>query len=352
MPPDGPSGFENRPGGTLMNLRRWFGSLVVMAGLFALAANLPVFAQGEDKEKETWVWKAFDKGNKFYQTLTTKTEQTMKVMGQEVKQVQDQTFYIEWTGQEPKGDDWIVKQKIVGVKMEINIGGNQIAYNSAEPNAPKNPMTDFFEALTKAELTLTVSKKNMSVQKVEGADSLIEKLSGTNAQLLPLLKSILSENALKQMAEPTWAAFPTEPVKKGSTWERKFTLDLGGIGTYDTKYNMTVESVDKAEGKVKIDAKLDYKPPTDKRNLPFAIKSGQLASKDGTGNAVFNREKGRIDSSNIKMNIAGTLDIEIAGTTTQVTLDQTQTSTVTTSDANPVPVVAPTPPGGAKDGKK
>src|SRR5688572_1518749 len=45
---------------------------------------------------DTLEWKAFEKGKEFYQELTTKTTQTMKVMGQEVQQTQEQTFYIQW----------------------------------------------------------------------------------------------------------------------------------------------------------------------------------------------------------------------------------------------------------------
>jgi hypothetical protein len=321
-----------------MNMWRWGGSLAVVTCLFALAANLPVQAQ-DDKDKETWVWKAFDKkDNKFYQELTTETTQNMKVMGQEVKQEQKQTFYIEWTAQEPKGDEWNVTQKIIGVKMNINIGGNTIAYDSTDLAAPNNPMTDFFKALTQAELKLTIDKKTMEVKKIDGADGLIEKLGGTNAQLQPLLKSILSPEALKQMAEPTWGAFPTIPVKVGITWDRKFSLDLGGIGTYETKYTYTVESMDKAQGKVKIDAKLEYKAPTDKRGLPFTIKSAKLASTEGTGSAIFDRDLGRIKESNIKMKLEGELDIEISGMVTPVRLEQLQTSTVKTSDTNPIAV--------------
>ncbi len=323
-----------------MNMWRWFGSIVVMTGLFALVANVPALAQG-DKE-ETWVWKAFSKKDaKFYQELTTETTQNMKVMGQEVKQEQKQTFYIEWTAGEPKGDEWFVSQKIIGVKMNINIGGNTIAYDSTDAQAPANPMTDFFKALTQAELKLTINSKKMEVTKIEGADGLIEKLGGTNAQLQPLLKSILSDAALKQMAEPTWGAFPIVPVKKGSTWDKKFNLDLGGIGTYDTKYTYTVESDDKTQAKVKVDAKLEYKAPTDKRGLPFAIKSAKLASTEGTGSATFDKEKGRIESSNMKMKLEGDLDIEIAGMVTAVRLEQTQNSTVRTTDANPIAQAPP-----------
>jgi len=237
---------------------------------------------------------------------------------------------------EAKGDNYVVSQKIIGVKMTIDIGGNKIAYDSTEQNAPQNPMTDFFKALTQAELKLTINKNTMEVSDVEGADSLIEKLGGTNTQLLPLLKSILSKDALKQMAEPTWGAFPTKEVKTGGTWSKDSRLDLGGIGIYKTKYTYTLQNEDAKQATVKIDAKLSYEAPNDKKGLPFAIKSAKLDSSEGTGTATFDKVKGRIETSNIKMKLEGELDIEISNMSTKVALVQEQESSVKTMDSNPV----------------
>ena len=63
-------------------------------------------------------WK-FEKGKVFYQTLTTETTQDMKVMGMDVKQKPSQTFWLSWTPVEEKDKSWTLKQKIEGVKMEI-----------------------------------------------------------------------------------------------------------------------------------------------------------------------------------------------------------------------------------------
>src|SRR5579871_6860853 len=146
-----------------MRICRFFGTLLVLVGLAVLAGpGLSVLAQGKDGKKEAktedkketkadekkaesktsdskWEWKAFDKkvNPEYYQTLETTTNQTMKVMSMEVKQVQSQTFYIKWTPQDPdaKGN-WVVKQRIVDVKMDIDIGGNKIAYDSTAPGQP------------------------------------------------------------------------------------------------------------------------------------------------------------------------------------------------------------------------
>ena len=314
-----------------MNLGRWFGGLILMVGA-ALLAGLPALAQDDAK----WEWKAFDKGKTFFQELTTKTDQTMKVMGQEVKQTQEQTFYIKWTGLDPtKEGNYVVQQQIVGVKMKIDIGGVQINYDSADDKQATNPMTDFFKKLLEADLKLTVEKGTMKVLDISGHDELVKKLGVTNPQMEPLLKSILSPEALKQMAEPTWGAFPPAGKKKGENWSKESTLKLGPIGSYKTNYTYTLEGPDKGGEKIKVDATLTYVVPEDKAGLPFQIKAAKLSSTKGTGTAIFDQAKGRFESSTMSMKLEGTLEIEVGGMTTSVELNQDQTATVKSFDEDP-----------------
>jgi len=323
-----------------MSRALWWGCLVVVAVLGG--ANL-----AGSQEKLTW--KAFDKpGDKFYQEMTTETVQTMKVMGMEVKQTQSQTFYMEWNPEKNDKDAWIVEQKIIGVKMNINIGGNNIPYNSQDKDQPANPLTDFFAALKDAKFTLTISKKDddkefMKITKIEGRKEFIDKLVKTNMQLDALLKQILSEDALKQMADPTFAAIPAKKelrdkgVKKGDTWENVSKLDMGPIGTYTTTSKYTVKDVDKKLATLDVSTSLNYDAPTAKSGaLPFEITKGKLTGKDGKGTVVFDMEKGYIKSSTMELTLNGTLTITIAGQPTEVTLDQTQKSTLTTYDKNPL----------------
>ena len=371
-----------------MNMWRWVGSMVIVTSLFLVVTiGMPVAGQenGKKDEKkadpktdaktetkkddvkkddvkkddvkkddvkkedvkkddvkapaESVKLKAYEGKTPFYQTLETVTDQSIKVMGQEVKQKQTQTFYVKWTPVSYVGDTIVVKEEIVGIKMNIDIGGNTISYDSAD-TASKNPMTDFFNALLKSELTLTIDAKKLEVTKVEGASALIEKLSGTNVQLQPLLKSILSDEAIKQMTEPTWGAIPTKAVKVGDTWPKELVLNLGGIGTYKTKYTYTVDSDDAKEAKISIKADLTYEKPADKKSLPFKINDAKLSSTEGTGSAIFNKEKGRIESCKMEMKLEGTLNIEISGMSANVDLTQSQVSTVKTSDTDPTPAPA------------
>ena len=103
--------------------------LFAAACLLGFGLLVPAFAQEKAVKME---WK-FRKDTPFYQEMETVTTQTMKVQGQEVKQTQEQTFWLEWTGQEPsKDNNLVVKQKIVGVDMKIDIGGVNISYKSGD----------------------------------------------------------------------------------------------------------------------------------------------------------------------------------------------------------------------------
>jgi hypothetical protein len=315
--------------------RRW--PLAVLS-LVALALA-PAF--GADDKPVTLKWK-LEKDKPFYQEMTTTTKQTMKVMNSDVNQNQTQTFYFSWTPTaQDKDGNWTVKQKIDGVKMSIDIGGSKIEYDSTKEAPAANPLSDFFKQLVGSEFTLTLDK-DLKVTKIEGRDAFVKKLAQANPQMEPLLNQILSDKALKEMADPTFASIPNKEVKKDETWSKDSKLDMGPIGTYDNTYKYTFVGKDDKDSKldkIKVETTLKYTPPTESgasNPLPFKIKSANLTSKNAGGTIWFNTDKGRIDHSDTSLTLQGELNIEIGGQTTKVDLTQEQTTKVTTSDKNPL----------------
>ncbi len=313
---------------------RWIVALALV-GLI-----VPAFAQDAGTKL---AWK-FEKDKTFYQTMTTTTDQTMKVMGSDIKQTQTQTFYFSWTPVKQDGDNWEIKQKIEGVKMRIEIGGQPIEYDSTKEQPTSTALSDFFKQIVGSEFTLTVDK-DFKVTKIEGRDAFLKKLTGANPTMEALLKQILSEDALKEMADPTFAAIPNKEVKKGDKWDRTSKLDMGPIGKYDNTYHYTFEGPDKdKKDKIKVETELKYTAPGDNTaggGLPFKIKSATLASKNAGGTILFDADKGRVDESNMTVELNGDLNIEIGGQATAVHLDQKQTTKVTTSDTNPITPAKP-----------
>jgi len=286
----------------------------------------------------TLAWK-LKKGEPFYQEMTTDVTQKMTVMGQNITQKQKVTFYFTWAPVAKDEDgNWTVKQKIEGVKMEIEIGGNKIPFDSTKKGPGLNPLSNFFKALVGSEFMLTFDK-NMKISSFEGRDQFLKNLIKKNQEMEPLLKTILSDEALKQMSDPGFAAIPDKPVKKGDTWLKTTMLNMGPIGSFDTNYKYTYEGPDEKKlQRIKVDSTLKYVPPGPNAGsgLPFKILKADLNSKESKGEILFDSEKGRVASSNMTMKMAGTLTIEIGGMSSDVTLDQTQTTTVKTSDENPI----------------
>jgi len=327
-----------------MNVWRWLGTLVFVA---AVGVG---FTAAQEQAGERPKWKAFDKfddkgvGVPFWQEMKTDTTQTMKVQGMEVVQTQKQTFYIKWTPlkKEKDSDPWKVQYEIVGVKMDIQIGGNNISYDSLSKDPPpQNPLTDFFKALVGAKFTFFVTedpKEGIRVTKVDGLQGFVSKLAAANEQLKGLLENILNEEALKQMSNPTFSAYPRteEDWKKGS-WTSDVILSMGPIGSYKTTYTYTVNAKDK--NKIDVTGKMDYTAPKSEvaGGLPFTIKKGTLTADDISGTVTLDSKAGRIDASTMTMNLQGTLTIDIAGMETVVNLNQKQVSSVKTLDSDPIP---------------
>ena len=294
-------------------------------------------------------WK-FEAKKSFYQKMDTTTEQNIKVMGLDVVQKQEQTFYFKWTPEEQDKDgNWKIKQEIEGIKMKIDIAGNPVSFDSTQDNPPggaNTALSEFFKALKGSSFTLTFNTKTLKVDKVEGRKEFIDKLSTANQQLQPLLAKILSDEALKQMADPTFGILPPAGKKVGESWDATSTLNLGPIGTYTNKYKYTwkaqaADAKNKDLEEITVDTTLSYAAPTESDPaLPFKIKSSTLATKqekEPTGKIIFNSKLGRLQSSEVKVTLSGTLTIEIGGNTTQVELTQNQTTSVETKDESLLP---------------
>jgi hypothetical protein len=323
-----------------------FGIAVLVAGL----VSLPAFGQ----EVELG-WK-FEKGKTFFQTMKTTTNQSMTIMGQDVKQDQDQEFVFSWTVKDVADKAVTLEQKIEAVNMNISIGTNKISYNSRDTAAGDNPLSSFFKPLVGSAFTVTLDPTTMKVTNVAGREEFVKKLTDANPAMTQLLKVILSEEQLKQMAEPPFLVAPDKgkKVKANDTWERTTKLAMGPIGTYDAKYTFTyqgpekftIDGKDATYQKVAMKTDLTYKAPDakDAGNLPFKIEGGSLKATEAGGTIWFDPDKGRVAKTEMTVKLDGTLTISVAEQKAEVKLTQTQKTTTSTSDTLPAAGAATTPP--------
>jgi hypothetical protein len=333
-----------------MFLRRFFAALLVLGALAGMSVRVSGQGKGKEKEKETakagdtkavtLKWK-FEAKKPFYQKMVTKTVQNMKVMNNDVNQTQSQTFFFKWTPTKVENDKTTIEQEIIGVIMDIEIGGSKISFDSTKGAQANNPLGDFFNALVGSKFTIELDTKDLKVAKMDGRDDFLKKLVAANPQMKPLLDTILSPDALKEMAEPVFAVIPTKPVVKGDKWTKTTKLDMGPIGKYENTYTYTYEGPeekDKDIHRIKVDTVLTYKEPGEvvgQGGLPFKIKSAKLKSSNPEGLIRFNAKKGRVEETKTKLELKGQLSIEIGGQTTTVDLSQNQESSVTTLDEDP-----------------
>jgi len=288
----------------------------------------------------------FVKDTPFWEEMTTKTIQNIKVQGLDVGQNQEQTFTFKFEPKKQEGDKWIVTQTIEAVKMKIDIAGSPVSYDSATETAAggtNTALSEFFKALKGSQFTLTIGK-DCTVEKVDGREEFIKKLISANKSLETLLNKILGEEAMKQMADPCFGVVPSAPKKPGDKWNKVVKLSLGPLGSYENTYNFTYtkQTVDNAEIDVTVDLK--YSPPAADQGgetLPFKIKGGKIEQvkddKSNRGKILFNTKAGRVESVDVSVKMTGTLSLEIGGTTTEVSLTQDQNTVVKTFDKNPVP---------------
>ena len=289
-------------------------------------------------------WK-FVKDQAFWQVMTTTTTQSIKVQGLDVGQNQEQTFIFKFDPMNQVGDKWIIKQTIEGVKMRIDIAGSPVSYdstNEAAGGGSNTALSEFFKALKGSQFTLTIGK-DMTVEKVEGRDEFVKKLVAANKQLEQLLTSILGEEALRQMADPSFGVVPKEAKKVGEKWSKNLKLGLGPLGNYDNTYNFTYLKQTGDIAEIDVAVELKYTPPAADQGggaLPFKIKAGRIDQvkdeKYNKGKVMFNTKLGRLESSNVSVKMTGELTLDIGGTTTVVTLTQDQTTDVKTFDKSPI----------------
>lgn len=314
-----------------------------LAVIFGLVVGLVTVAAAQDKQKfET----KFEKDKPFYQKLSTKVEQTLKVTnGSDVPLKHELTFFFKWTPVTVEKDKVVAKQMVEGVKFRLSVADQTIEYDSTDTNptgAASNPgVAEFFKNLIGSEFTVTFGK-GMVVEKVDGRDDILKKLASVNPQMETVLRQTLSDEALKEMTDPS--AGLTAPVEKGpnETWEKKGKLSLGPVGAYERTFTYTYKGKDpekKDLDRIEVKPSLTYQPAAaTAETLPFKIKAGKIETKEvKQGIILYNPKSGRVESVRINIIIQGELDVTIQSTDTKVAIFQDQKTELDSGDVSFLP---------------
>jgi hypothetical protein len=297
--------------------------LAVLLVLFAVA----IAARGQERPQEP-----FQPGKTFFQVITITTLQNMTSQGKSVSQLQSITYYTSWTPVKRDRDTWQITFKIISLAFDVAVGGQRFTYSSWHDNHPTNQLTAYLRVVHKLEFTLTVGD-NLELLKIDGLDQ-VAKVLPTNEQYLPLARAVLEES-LKQVADPTNVALPTDLTAQGKAWQRTTTIPAKPA---NWKLNSTFTRKDKQDDLILIEvqSKAVCQEPDASGVGKRACSSLKITNV--SGEIKFDITKGRIEESVSRIQMVGKLWLDVGhGPTNEVEQAATHEIWVRTSGTKPVP---------------
>jgi hypothetical protein len=125
----------------------------------------------------------------------------------------------------------------------------------------------------------------------------------------------------------------------GDTWTKLTVNDAGSLGRYKYTAEYALDGKPGPSTKMKVQqVGMEYERPGDHANnnpLPFAVTAVNLEVTKSGGSLLFDARKGRLESSELLVEMGGEVTIDVGGQKTTVRLNQTQNTTVKTMDALP-----------------
>jgi RNA polymerase sigma factor (sigma-70 family) len=321
----------------------------------ASAEPIPVALRPEAPEKEadvTLAWN-FVKDQPFYQEITSETRHIIDLRGSDPKEPpaagsapqrhsehrQTQTFFFSWTPLRKEGDSWVLRQKIEAIKFDLEIGGNKISFDSTLDKQTEGGVLDFYRALIGTELTVTLNRQ-YQVEKIQGREELHKKMLAAHPSMGTLLGQVLGEEALRYVAETSFAGLPRGPVRIGDSWIARRKLDVSRAGAFEVTYRYTYTGTQDRLDRIKIQVEdVRSSRPAAEGAGPVKIANLTVKSSESSGTLLFDREKGRAVSLELSLKMEAKL---FPGDQhSEMDLIQTTKTTVKTLDVNPIKAVAP-----------
>jgi hypothetical protein len=174
--------------------------------------------------------------------------------------------------------------------------------------------------------TATVTRQGKLIQ-LDGYAAFIQRLAGNNAEAEKALRALLPEEALRQDIEDVFHFLPDMPVGKGDTWRRETTEPVPPFGSFQSSLEYTYQGApppfkagsDRC-GKcivIGVMVKTGYRPPGNNPEL-FHILGAKLKAQSGKGSILFDVVRGRLESSEQIIHVAGDLIVAFLGKETRM----------------------------------
>lgn len=276
----------------------------------------------------------FPENQKYSYLSSTAVDQVLTINGMEIPTKSDQVQKVRMEFGKKREDGSIpIHETIVSIKTVLDLpGGINLTLDSDDKaEAPKDepealkPLRDTVKALAGANFTIVVNKDG-EVSAIEGAEKVLPKADTLDPAIADALKKRFGADSLKRDAGETFGMFPKTALRPGEPWDRTEIMDIGGgqTLTFLRKYEYvgTTEENGKTLDKLSVKAStISYQMDNPTSPIQLGKSDLKIASSDGT--ILFDREAGRIVSSDVKSRITGDLTLIINGKDLPSTLDLT-----------------------------
>jgi hypothetical protein len=297
--------------------------------LVALIAGLTTNAPAQVTLKHK-----FPDGRASTTEATIKTSQTLTLGGNELLSGSEQTLTVTATnGQRAADGTLIVKNKIASLKTSVTLpGGAELEFDSTNPDAdPPGTQFDFlldtFAATAKSTWETVMNKDNRVVA-VKGRDAAYADLP---QNIRDAMKAQIDPEYLKTAANDEFAKLPSEPVSPGDSWERTNTLRLDSGQRLKFTNNYTYEGRVQQDGKnlEKIASKTTEVAYFVEGESPLKVLASDLKVAASEGVLMFDPAYGQVISQHSKVQIKGSLKLEVMGMEFPGQLDLTMENHIT-----------------------
>jgi hypothetical protein len=260
----------------------------------------------------------FKQGDTFQQQTRSQLHQVVKVNDQELKQDLVHTTVIKY----------VVKQvdKDGSVTLEQTIESMKATTPEGAPSAGNNAILNQMQGAT---FTAKLGP-DYQVLQLEGYDDLVKRLAGDDPSVRRVVQAFLSEDQLKHIMQQSFGFVPNSQAKPGTTWQGDLNLTLGPLGGINLKQNFKFEGMETKDGKslakVTFQPQVTYSPAkSEAANPEMSVVKGEIKADNPQGVCYFDPAAGRLDRSELKLHLTGSLTVKLSGKEVPLTFDQMQT---------------------------
>jgi len=299
-----------------MRIRRTRLGLVVAVGVSCLVLFWSQTVQAQVKLEYK-----YPEGTKLTYKSTSKTQQTLTLMGMGIETKQDATVVKSLSVGKKRPDSTLpIEDKVESLRVEMSFPGGNLVYDSSDPNVKiDNPalafLGDVFKLTSQAAYTIVLDEHH-KVKAVEGTEKLFEKADKLDAMAKDAIRSSLEPDKLKAKFVQDHASLPEVLARPGEPWERTEVLAEGGqTFTFRKKYEYlgTEKKGEKTLDKISSKATaVDLKQDPESKS-PLKLLKSDLKIESSEGTMLFDRDAGCVVDAKGRTRIKGSLTLSAGG---------------------------------------